>query len=71
MPPAVLPSDAAAAMFDTLVRFIKEALRTLLVVGLVVAVGAFFTGPSTTAVQTRSAFRSGLGWVRSSGERLA
>jgi hypothetical protein len=69
VPPAVLPSDAAAAMFDTVVRFVKEALRTLLVVGLVVAVGAFFTGSSTTAVQTRKAFSSGLGWIRRSGER--
>lgn len=69
VPPAVLPSDAAAAMFDTLVRFIKEALRTLLVVGLVVAIGAFFSGPSTTAVQTRSAFRRALGWIRYGGER--
>ena len=60
VPPAALPSDAAAALFDTFVRFIKEALRTLLVVGLVVAVGAFFSGPSATAVQTRSAFSSGL-----------
>ncbi len=69
VPPAVLPSDAAAAIFDTLVRFIKEALRTLLVVGLVVAIAAFFTGPSVTAVQTRKAFSSGLGWIRHSGER--
>ena len=38
----MLPSSAAAVMFDTLVRFIREPLRTLLVVGLVVAVGAFF-----------------------------
>ena len=68
VPPAVLPSNAAAAMFDTLVRFIKEALRTLLVVGLVVAAGAFLTGPAATAVQARSAFSSGLGWVRRSGE---
>ncbi len=70
VPPTVLPSDAAAAMFDTFVRFIKDALRTLLVVGLVVAVGAFLTGPSITAVQTRKAFRSGFGWIRSSGENF-
>jgi hypothetical protein len=69
VPPSALPSDAAATIFDTFVRFIKDALRTLLVVGLVIAVGAFITGPSTTAVQIRSAFRSGLGWIRSSGER--
>ena len=70
VPQSVLPSDAAAVMFDTLVRFIKDALRTLLVVGLVVAVGAFFTGPSVTAVQTRKGFSSGLGWIRHSGERF-
>ncbi len=70
VPPAALPSDAAAVIFDTFVRFIKEALRTLLVVGLVVAIGAFFTGPSTTAVQTRSAFRAGFGWIRRGGEHF-
>ena len=67
--PASLPADAAAALFDTLVRFIRTALRTLLVVGLVVAAGAFFTGPSVTAVRTRAGFASGLGWLRQSGER--
>ncbi|HWN59103.1 MAG TPA: hypothetical protein VNO25_00385 [Streptosporangiaceae bacterium] len=69
VPNSVLPSDAAAALFDTFVRFIKDALRGLLVVGLVVAAAAFFTGPSNTAVRTRSAFASGLGWIRRTGER--
>jgi len=68
VPNSVLPSDAAAAIFDTFVRFIKEGLRTLLVLGLVVAAAAFFTGPSATAVRTRAAFASALGWVRRSGE---
>ena len=68
VPSSVLPADAAAAMFDTFVRFIKEALRTLLVVGLVVAIGAFFTGPSVTAVRTRAAFRSGFDRIRRGGE---
>ena len=53
--PATVPGDAAAAAFDILVRFIKTALRTLLVLGLIVAAGAFFTGPSRAAVGTRSA----------------
>jgi hypothetical protein len=69
VPQSVLPSTAAAAMFDTLVRFIKEALRALLVLGLVVAIGAFMTGPSVTAVRTRAGFAKGLGWLRNSGER--
>jgi hypothetical protein len=69
VPGSVLPSDAAAVLFDTLVRFIKDGLRLLLVVGLIVAIGAFFTGPSVTAVRTRGAFSGGLGWLRASGER--
>ncbi len=66
--PASASAAAAAAAFDILVRFIRTALRTLLVVGLIVAVGAFFTGPSTAAVATRSAFSSGLGRLRRGGE---
>jgi hypothetical protein len=69
VPNSVLPSDAAAAMFDTFVRFIKDALRTLLVLGLVVAAAAFITGPSVTAVRTRAAFSSGFAWIRQSGEQ--
>ena len=46
VPTSTLQPDAAAAAFDILVRFIKTALRALLVAGLVVAAGAFFTGPS-------------------------
>ena len=66
--PASASADAAAAAFDILVRFIKTALRTLLVVGLVVAVGALFTGPSAAAVRTRSAISSAIGRLRHSGE---
>ena len=68
IPSSELPPDAAAALFDTFVRFIRTALRTLLVVGLVVAAGAFLTGPSATAVRIRGAFTSGFAWVRRSGE---
>jgi hypothetical protein len=66
--PASASADPAAAAFDILVRFIKTALRTLLVTGLIVAVAAYFTGPSAAAVATRSAFSSGLGALRRSGE---
>jgi hypothetical protein len=69
VPPSVLPGDAAAAAFDAMVHFIKVGLRVVLAVGLVVAIGAFFTGPSRTAVQTRSGLTSGIGRIRTSGER--
>lgn len=68
VPNSRLPADAAAALFDTLVRFIRAGLRTLLVAGLVIAAGAFFTGPSVTAVRTRQGIASGLRWVRDRGE---
>ena len=41
----------------------------VMAVGLIVAIGAFFTGPSTTAVRTREALSKALGWVRASGEK--
>ncbi len=69
VPSSVLPANAAAVLYDTLIRFIKDGLRTLLVVGLIVAIAAFFTGPSVTAVKARGAVSGALGWVRSGGER--
>jgi len=69
VPPSVLPGDAAAAAFDAMVYFIRIGLRVVLAVGLVVAIGAFITGSSRTAVQTRSALKSGAGRIRAYGER--
>ena len=67
--PSKFPSDAAADAYDALVHFLRETLRVVLLVGLVVAIGAFFTGPSRAAVGTRSGITSGLDWVRHYGER--
>jgi hypothetical protein len=64
VPQSTLPSDAAAVLYDTLVRFVKDGLRLLLVVGLVIAAGAFLTGPSSVAVQTRRALTAGVDWLR-------
>jgi hypothetical protein len=68
VPNSKLPADAAAALFDTLVRFIRQGLRTLLVLGLVVAAAAFLTGSSVSAVRTRAALSGGLRWLRERGE---
>jgi hypothetical protein len=69
VPPSKLPADAAAALFDALVAFIKQSLRTVLVAGLIVAAGGFLAGPSATTVRIRAAFTRGLGWIRHGGER--
>jgi hypothetical protein len=54
IPPELLPRDAATVLFDTLVRFLRSSVRALGVAGLLLALGAFFTGPSVTAVRLRS-----------------
>jgi hypothetical protein len=69
VPSSTLPSDAAGAAYDALVHFLRQGLRIVLVVGLVVAIAAFFTGPSHTAIQTRSGIKSGMEWIRNYGER--
>src|SRR5215207_6777957 len=68
VPAAVLPHDAAAVLYDTIVRFLRLGLRTILVLALVVAAGAFLSGQSTTAVRARQSLAGGLGWVRGSAE---
>ena len=62
VPASVLPHDAAAVLYDTIVRFLRLGLRTILVLGLVVAVGAFLTGQSVTAVKTRTGLANAIGW---------
>ena len=55
-----LPSAAAAAVFDTLVAFLRDGMRLVLAIGLVVALGAVLAGPARPAVALRGAVR-GLG----------
>jgi hypothetical protein len=55
--PVSVSSATAAAVFDTTVRFLRTGLRSVLVIGLIVAAGAFLSGPSSAAVSTRAAFR--------------
>jgi hypothetical protein len=68
VPAEVLPHDAAAVLYDTIVRFLRAGLRTILVLGLVVAAGAFLTGGSVTAVRTRRSLAGGIGWLQGSAE---
>jgi len=68
VPSNVLPREAAENIFDTIVRFLRTGLRATAVLALVVAIGAFFTGPSPTATRTRDFFSRGIGGVRGSAE---
>jgi hypothetical protein len=64
-------ADATATTFDVLVRFLRDGLRTVLVLGLVIALGAFLTGPSVTAVRLRASATRFLAWLRERGGRAS
>jgi len=68
VPADVLPRQAAENVFDTLVRFLRTGLRAAAVLGLIVALGAFLTGPTNAAVWTRSKLSSGIGSLRGGAE---
>jgi hypothetical protein len=68
VPASVLPHDAAAVLYDTIVRFLRLGLRTILVLALVVAAGAFLTGQSATAVRARQGLTGTIGWLQGSAE---
>jgi hypothetical protein len=57
LPDGVDP-DAAAAAFDILTRFFRQALRTVFGLGLVLVVAAWAAGPSGLAARLRGVFRS-------------
>jgi hypothetical protein len=55
-----LHEDAAAAIFDTTVRFLKDANRAVFALAIVLAAAALFIGPSRSAVRARASVRDAL-----------
>jgi hypothetical protein len=56
--------DAAAAAFDIIVRYLRNGIRVIAALGLIVALAAFLSGPSRLAVRIREGTRDlvrGLG----------
>jgi len=64
-----LPYDAAAAVYDTLVRFLHTAIRDVLAFSFVVLITVFFAGPSRLAVWFRGRMRWTANWLGSESER--
>jgi hypothetical protein len=56
VPSSAIPGDAAAAFFDTLVRFLRQSGRALLAVGIVALLALIVFGPGSNARRFR-------GWV--------
>jgi len=64
----VLRLDAAEVVFDQLVTFLRATLRTVGVLGLVVALAAYLGGASPSARGLRAGVGRGLGAVRARAE---
>ena len=64
VPPDQLSPAAAASVYDAFVGFMRLSLRAVLVVGLAVAVGAWFAGPSPSAVATRRGVTNAVAALR-------
>jgi hypothetical protein len=66
---ADLPYDAAAAVYDTLVRFLRTSVRAALMLSIVVVVAVFFAGPSRLALWFRGHVRSTAAWLGEQSDR--
>jgi len=69
LPASVQRPDAAAAVYDQVVSLLRVALRSGLVLGLVVALVAFVGGGSVAARSLRSSWTRGAGRVSGAAER--
>lgn len=67
VPPDVLSPDAATAVIDTVLVPLRTSLRAVAVLGLVIALGAYLTGGSSSATAVRRGFGQALDFVRRSG----
>jgi hypothetical protein len=53
--------DAAGAVFDILVRFLRNGIRVIAAFGIIIALAAFLTGPSRLAARIREGSRDLIG----------
>ena len=67
LPPDV-DQGAAGATYDALIKFLRAATRMVGTLAVLVALGAFLSGPAPLAVWIRSACSSGIGAIRAAAD---
>lgn len=71
LPPNVdADADAAMLLYDTVVRFLRATVRTITVLALVLALGAYFTGPAAFARHIRALCKAVIGHGRALTQRV-
>ncbi|WP_329013597.1 hypothetical protein [Streptomyces sp. NBC_01601] len=68
--PASVSQPAAGAVYDTLTRFLRTAVRAVIALGVVVALAAWLSGPGRRASAVRQIWHAGIGAARSQTDRL-
>ena len=64
VPTDVLPTDAAAVVYDQLIRFVRTALRAVLVIALALAITAFLLAPTGSGAALRTGITTTIGRMR-------
>ncbi|WP_433727671.1 hypothetical protein ACQP2Y_13000 [Actinoplanes sp. CA-051413] len=70
LPPDTIPTGAAAVVWDTLMQQFTVRLQTIVLVGLVIAIGAWLTGSGRAAHALRTAAGRSMTSARLGGQRL-
>ncbi|AWK74327.1 hypothetical protein CBI38_24990 [Rhodococcus oxybenzonivorans] len=68
VPPDILSPDAATAVIDTVLVPLRTSLRAVAVLGLVIALGAYLIGGSSSAATVRRGYGQALDFARRSGK---
>ncbi|MCX4695391.1 hypothetical protein [Streptomyces sp. NBC_01408] len=67
--PDSVSQPAAGSVYDVMTRYLRTTVRMAVVLGVVVALAAWLTGPGRTATLVRQLWHSGIGAVRSTADR--
>ncbi|MFE1266717.1 hypothetical protein [Streptomyces sp. NPDC058758] len=67
--PASVSPAAAGSVYDTLIRFLRTSVRVCAVLGVLVALVAWLSGPSRPAVLARGLWHAGIAATRSTADR--
>lgn len=68
--PSGVSQSAAGAVYDTLTRFLRTMVRTVVALGVVVALAAWLTGPGRNATTVRRLWHSGIDSVRATADHM-
>ncbi|MEU5281903.1 hypothetical protein AB0G87_36450 [Streptomyces asoensis] len=66
--PAGVSQPAAGSLYDTLTRFLRTSVRSVVALGVVIALAAWLTGPGRHAALVRRLWHSGIGAVRATAD---